>query len=420
LQGCNGKIQNQQAMAQSTYSESSLKPTNHNCFVTFFAGTLAGLFIISTVVVLLLYFPTKQLLNPDFYKQSLVNHQIYQRLPEYIAQSLATGMTQDLCSQNPDSPDCINGESPISGVTPNDRPPIYFLILNQQDWETILTDLIDPSWIQMQTESVIDQIFHILLISPDPLNTPIDISLENVKANLAGEGATEAFLKILDAQPTCSLDQVLGLLNLGLGLPSTIDTILCRPPDYVISELTPVIQSFLISVANLIPDQVSINPLDTFLNTSSIETSPSLSTTPLPYQIQTLRLSNKAISLSPLVPFFLISLVTLIAVRSLRDFLIWWGSSLLSSGLFALLLSISILPIRNWALVQILPSDRNAFMGIPGFLLDLGFDDLIREMTSQLLSSIVIPAGLISLIGLLMLLGLVFLKNREANQPRTN
>jgi hypothetical protein len=400
--------------------EPTLKSTNHSCFAIFLAGTFAALFIFSTVAVLLLYFPTKQLLNPDFYKQSLVNHQIYHRLPEYVAQSLATGTMQDQCSQDPDLPNCLNQEDSTKENSPTERPPIYFLILNQQEWEAVLNDLIDPTWLQTQTESVIDQVFQILFNSSDPLNTPIDISLVDIKSHLAGEEGTQAFLNILDAQPDCSFDQVLGLLQLGLGLPSTIDSILCRPPDYVISELTPIIQSFLINAVNLIPDQIHINLFDNFFEASSIESYPSLGTTSVPEQIQTLRTTRKAISMSPMVPLLFIFLVTLIVVRSLRDFLLWWGISFLSAGLITLVLAISVLPLRNLVFIRIFPYDRNAFLSLSAFLINLGFEDIIREMTSELIMSIVIPAGLISLIGFLLLLGLVFLKNNRSDRSGSN
>lgn len=400
--------------------EPALRSTDRSWFAIFLAGTFAALFVLSSVAVLILYFPINQLLNPDFYKENLANHQIYQRVPEYIAQSLATGTTQDRCRQDPDLPNCSDQEGATEEQTPTEGPPIYFLILNQQEWEAVLNDLIDPAWLQTQTESIIDQVFHILLTAPDPLNTSIRISLIDMKSRLAGEEGTQAFLNILDAQPDCSFDQVLSLLQLGLGLPSTIDSILCRPPDYVITELTPIVQSFLINAVKLIPEELHINPFDTFFETSSIESYPSPGTPSIPDQIQTLRTTRKAISMSPMVPLLFIFLVTVFAVRSLRDFLLWWGISFLSAGLITLILAISVLPLRYWAFINIFPPDRNALLWFSTFLIDLGFEDIIREMTSELIMSIIIPAGLISLFGFLLLLGLLFIKNDATDRLSSN
>ncbi|GAG80045.1 unnamed protein product, partial [marine sediment metagenome] len=198
-----------------------------------------------------------RLINPDFYKQTLADQEIYQRLPGVIAQQLASSITQD------------GGESPFL-----ENPSVNILILDQEEWESILTDLIDPSWLQLQTENIIDQFFEILLVSPDPVNAPITISLEEVKSRLAGPEGTQAFKQILDAQPPCSVNQLLGFLQLGLGLPASIDTLLCRPPDYIISELTAAVGSFLSSAVAQVPDQVTISLPEALLDSSSSTKSP--------------------------------------------------------------------------------------------------------------------------------------------------
>jgi hypothetical protein len=171
-----------------------------NSILIIFAWIFAGLFVISSIVLVFSFFPTRKLLNPDFYKSALEDVGIYERLPETIAQQLATNLSQ--------------------GVTGPDSP-VYLLLFTQQEWESILTGLINPAWLQTQTENVLDQFFEILLVSPDPLNTPITISIGELKNRLAGEEGVQAFNQILNAQPDCSFDQVMGLLQLGLGIVRT-------------------------------------------------------------------------------------------------------------------------------------------------------------------------------------------------------
>lgn len=372
-------------------------PSDQNKFSLILAGIFVVLFILSTVAVVFSYFPTRQILNPDFYKQTLADEQIYQNLPRVIAQQLASSITQD-------------GE----GSSLTDNPSINFLILEQEEWESILIDLIDPNWLQLQTESIIDQFFDILLISPDPVNTPIVISLKEVKSRLAGPEGTQAFQHILEAQPPCSVNQLLGLLQLGLGLPTSIDTLLCRPPDYIISELTSVAESFLSSAVDQVPDQVTISLPEALIDNSTSGSPLDPNQAAIPETIQTLRRTNKAILWGPILPLVFLSLVTILAVRSLNDFLLWWGGSLLAAGLISLILSLSLFPATNWAFSRLIPDESGTFFGLTNILIQLGVGDLSQELASRLVMSVVIPAAVITIIGFSLLLALYLLGRNSA------
>ena len=365
----------------------SKTPSDQNKFSLILAGIFVALFILSTVAVVFSFFPTRQILNPDFYKQTLADQEIYQRLPGVIAQQLASSITQD------------GGESSLL-----ENSTINILILEQEEWESILTDLIDPGWLQTQTENIIDQFFDILLISPDPVNAPIAISLKEVKSRLAGPEGTQAFKQILDAQPPCSVNQLLGFLQLGLGLPTSIDTLLCRPPDYIISELTSAVGLFLSSAVDQVPDQVMFSLPVAILDSSSSGKSPDSNQAAIPETIQTLRRTNTAILWGPVLPLIFLFLVTIFAVRSLNDFLLWWGGSLLAAGLISLILSLSLFPATNWAFSRLIPDDSGTLFGLTNILIQLGVGDLSRELASRLVMSVVIPAAVITIIGFSLLL----------------
>jgi hypothetical protein len=391
------------------------KSTDSRILAKLLAGFFAALFILSTIVVTLTFFPSRQLLNPDFYKQTLADQGIYQRLPEFLAEQLASNITQDNCLQTPGSPQC---QTEDGSRAQNDRP-VYLLILDQGEWESILVNIIDPVWLQTQTETIIDQFFDVLLTSEDPTNAPILISLSELKKRLAGPQGTQAFLLILEAQTPCSIEQLLGLLQLGLGMPTSIESMLCRPPEYVLSELTPVIEIFLSRAVAQVPDQIPINLPDSLTgnpeSTNSQESSITFKSNP----IQILRGTRTVISLSPLLPLVLISLVTIFAVRSVRDFLLWWGISFLAAGTITLLLAIILFPTTNWALAQVLPEETGIFPGITNLLGELGVLNVLNELASRLLNSILIPAGVITFIGLLLLLGLLFVKDHTSPQQNS-
>ena len=362
-------------------------PPKQNKFTLILAGIFVVLFILSTVAVVFSFFPTRQLLNPEFYKQTLADEQIYQNLPRVIAQQLASSITQD-------------GE----GSTLTDDPNLNLLILSQEEWESILIDLLDPNSLQTQTESIIDQFFDILLVSPDPVNTPIVISLKEVKSRLAGPEGTQAIKQILEAQPPCSVNQLLGLLQLGLGLPTSIDTLLCRPPEYIISELTSAVEWFLSGVVDQVPDQVNISLPETLLNTSSSGISLDPNQKVIPDIIQDVRRINTTISWSPLLPLIFLLLITVLAVRSLNEFLLWWGGSLLAAGLISLILSLSLYPTTNWAFNKLIPRASGSYFGLTNILIQLGVANLSRELASRLVMSVVIPATVITIIGFSFLL----------------
>lgn len=392
------------------------KSSDKRILAKLLAGFFASLFIFSTVLVLLTFFPARQLLNPDFYKQTLADQGIYDKLPEYLAEQLAAEISRGICFENPELPRCKTEE----GSSSKNDLPIYLLILDQEEWESILTTIIEPAWLQTQTENIIDQFFDVLLTSEDPVNTPILISLVELKSRLAGPEGTQALLLILNAQPSCTVEQLLGLLQLGLGLPTNLETLLCRPPEYVLSELTPVIEIFLSGAVDLVPDQLSLSLPESVI-ASPQSGNFQVSRAPIPKPIQVLRATRSVISISPLLPLLLISLVTIIVVRSVRDLLLWWGISFLAAGMITLFMALILLPAMNWTVAQLLPDQVETWLGITNLLDELGMWDVLNELTGRVLNSILIPAGVVSLIGLLLLLGLLFLKDRTSQTvPATN
>jgi hypothetical protein len=392
------------------------KSSDKRILAKLLAGFFASLFIFSTVLVLLTFFPARQLLNPDFYKQTLADQGIYDKLPEYLAEQLAAEISPGICFENPELPRCKTEE----GSSSKNDLPIYLLILDQEEWESILTTIIEPAWLQTQTENIIDQFFDVLLTSEDPVNTPILISLVELKSRLAGPEGTQALLLILNAQPSCTVEQLLGLLQLGLGLPTNLETLLCRPPEYVLSELIPVIEIFLSGAVDLVPDQLSLSLPESVI-ASPQSGNFQVSRAPIPKPIQVLRATRSVISISPLLPLLLISLVTIIVVRSVRDLLLWWGISFLAAGMITLFMALILLPAMNWTVAQLLPDQVETWLGITNLLDELGMWDVLNELTGRVLNSILIPAGVVSLIGLLLLLGLLFLQDRTSQTvPATN
>lgn len=362
-----------------------LSPKKRNTYQTVFAWIFAVLFIISAVGVIYTFFPIKNLLNPDFYQQALVQVDIYQRLPEALAAELAGD---------------LNPESGIPGSG------ISLVILSDQEWENLLMDLIDPQWLQSQSDFVIDQVFDLLLLSPDPLNTPIELSISDLKQKVTGPEGIQAIHQIIAAQPPCSLDQLFNLVQIGIGMESSQGSILCRPPDYILSEIDPVVESFLSLSVEQLPDTLQFYiPFPVPENSISGNHANGV----IPEYLQLLRRVNSVTSWSPLLPLTFLLLMTLVVVRSVRDFMAWWGAPLFTAGLISLIISAFLIPLISWIISSYNGLGFTSATNIPEILVNIGIPDLYTQLLNQLRYSIILPASILTGIGFFLLVGLYFL-----------
>lgn len=371
------------------------------------AGLFATAFVISAVWLMITYFPAKQLLDPNFYKKVLLENNVYQNLPGSISRQLANNLTEDRCLNNPDTDACSTG-----GNLPAADRQIPLLILDQAGWENILSSLIDPAYLQTEMESLLDQFFYILLDSPDPINTRLSISLQSVKHRLAGPEGTQAFLQLIKAQEPCSLEQLLGLVQASLGQPAEIETLLCQPPADVLETLTPAINSFLAGAVDLAPDQLTFSlPIESTNDlVSGREAVPGQPA--IPDSIRYLRWTADTIYLSPLLPLFLLLLVTIFAVRSIKDLLAWWGSSFLAAGLISLLLLFISLLAVDWAIAQLMPAVLDESLELLSMLSGTRFAELFSDLGERLVMTVLVPASVSTTLGILALCGYFLLKRR--------
>ena len=359
------------------------------------AWIFAILFSISSFVVTYTYFPIGKLLDPSFYQQSLQQVGIYERLPASVASQLAER---------------------ISPTSDSSDGGLSLMILSEAEWESILVDLIDPDWISSQSDQFIEQVFDILLISEDPLNTPVEISVSEIKENVAGQAGVQAISQIIAAQPPCSLDQLLGLVQAGLGMESALGSLLCRPPEFILSEINPLVESILSTAVDQVPDQISfyIPFPQTGQQEGGLQGSQSGIT--LPESLRILRQVNTINRLSPLLPLLLLGLLTLFAVRSIKDLTGWWGGSFLAAGSISLVSVLFFRPSANWVLSSYMPLGLIQNINLPDFLVQIGITDLYQEITNQLLLSIILPASIMTAVGIILLVAYYLLSRNSAKQ----
>lgn len=365
------------------------------------AGFFAILFIIAALISLLLVNAEHHFVDPELYKRVLLEERVYDSLPRLLSTQISAGMTFNPCAEDPSA---CEGEGEDVSEDDEGGPPDYFKNMEAEQWELLLGEILSANWLQAQTESVIDQLF--VFLDSDDTTPSITISLADLKSRLMGRNGVETVLKIIEAQPTCTQDQLREIINSFENDDSSTELLSCRPPQEILDEYLSSMVETLNEVIESLPDEVVLgeNLMDSDLD-EEIETDED------EMQVgKTLRRVRTYMRLSPIVPIGFLLLIAVFGVRSFREFLQWWGIPLLLTGLIALVFSILSMPIFNWFIktyvqVQIPGYFSSEFVG-------LGFD-IGRSMIRSLVKAITIQAGVLSLGGILMSVASAFIKQRR-------
>lgn len=367
------------------------------------AGVFALLFIVSATVTLLLYNLDATLLTSEPYKMALIEEDIYARLPGFVGQQIQYAMTYNPCLESLDP--CEDGpeQGNIEG-----GPPAYFRILSDDDWEHLITTLLEPEWLQTTVESVLDQVFDNLNSDTPP--EPISISLAELKKKLTGEVGYQTLLGLLKKQPECTPEQILQLSEAQLLGGEMDDFLLCNPPEILMDVVDPLLREAIQSAASGIPEEMTFDlPFLDLLDSTDVEV---FGGTP----IQSVFAARRLLRFTLLIPIAFLLLVTIFAVRSIRDWLLWWGVPLLFTGLISLVFSTLSLPILGWVVPRLIGEAAPA--GVTPELFSIGVD-LGNAVFSQVTRKIMVHAGVMAAIGFGFTISAFFVKpvNKRFGDP---
>ncbi len=394
--------------------------------------TCAISFVATAVAALVLFNLERKLFNAQTYKLAFANQQFYERMPAILAQTLAASASDtnlDPCSNNriacgaeersPEARACFENvlgletyqilaanqriptEAELSLAGPcletygvdqpssEGGPPEFMQNLSAQDWEVIITALFPPEEIKSFTNRTFDVLFAYLNGKADSAS----VSMLPVKKRLSGEAGVQMVLQMMRAQPACTAEQ---LSLMVLGPAEGADFPICYPPDELIPMITPLIQAQLQSAAAGIPDEAVLIPASTEKEGLG--------------GLLTLRLSMR---LSPLIPLVFLLGVTIFTVRSLKDWLRWWGIPFLITGLAGAVVGISATPVIGSLIRKGMVEKMPAVM--PAILVETG-SDLVMAVLRQYLKPVVWQGILLAVIGLTMTLAVVFLRRFQEGQ----
>lgn len=331
------------------------------------AGIFAILFVVATALAFVLYTVEQSVFDAELYIQALDEENFYQRLPDLTAQSLA------VAAQKPDRNDMLS------------------LLRNtsEEEWRIFVTELFPSDVLRNLAEDSVTQIMAYL----NGERENAILSLTGLKAHLQSPEGVNAIYGILKAQPDCTLEQLTAMALNQQALT------LCNPPEsFLFVDLRPIIEIQIQGAMSLLPEQVTIITADE----GRIQDLRDL---------QALRLFMR---LSPFLPILCLLAITAFAVRSLNDWLTWWGYPLFLAGLVSMSLGAMSGPTAALTFrIFIVSALPDAF---PPQILDV-FRDLTSAIVRNAVRPTLLAGGFVALIGLIMMMLTFLLRFRTQKSP---
>ncbi len=321
---------------------------------------LAILIVASAVPALILFNVQGRAFEAATYERALDRTDFYQQFPAVLA---------DLVQQNLGT-----------------GAPAFLQRITSDQWQAVMATLLPEEQLQSMAQDAITQGFAFL---NGETQQPV-ISLSPLKQSLAGPAGMQAALYILQAQPPCTAQQI-GKMLYSLGNE------ICNPPQELVDVVRPVLQAELQSVAASLPDQVALG---------SGTTDPQLQSV-----LKDVQLGRFLMRTSPLLPLLLLFTLTLVAVRTLRSWLAWWGWPMLLTGLLGLPASLLAAPLLAPLLEHLF--QRTLAQAVPPVISN-AISSVLGEIINELLRPVVAESIVLLAVGALMVLASAFARRRSA------
>jgi hypothetical protein len=337
------------------------------------AVILAILFVIAGVAALFLFNLESRAFSAKSYQQVFTDRGFYERLPIVIAGALDASTSSQLSEL-----------------------PIAMRGLSVNGWEAFVRSMLPPDMLKAIGDDALGSVFAYLNQERDSAS----ISLALLKTNMTGDAGVQAVLTLLKTQPDCTLDQIAGMAFAAL---QSQEIQFCNPPAELQPVLVPVIQLQMQVTASVLPDEIILIKAQS----DPAQTDPRA-------RLKIVRLFMR---LSPILPIGLLLLVTLLAVRSLRNWLDWWGIPFAITGFSAVVLASLGGPVVRLALQQVLVRSMPTYM--PVVLLDYA-SDMAATMAREFTKPVIWQGLALGILGLAMILVSFFQARRNRMMAQGN
>lgn len=309
---------------------------------------IAMSFVITAVMALLLINFDRRAFTAETYQQAFAREDFYNKIPSLMAQSIAASADTN-------------------------QLPAVMQGMSLEAWEGFIRVLLPPEVLKPIGDDVLISTFAYLNME----SNLVQVNLTPVKASMMSDTGTQAVLSLLNTLPACTFEQI-AQITFNVFAGGQIE--LCNPPADVLPLLTPVIQGQMQASATLIPDQLT-------LVTAPLQDDPR----------QRLLDVRFLMRLSLILPIGLLLTLTLIIVRSLQDWLTWWGIPFAVTGFSSFVIGLLGAPIFGVVLEGILSSQLPDYL--PTFLLEFT-GDLASAMVRALLNPVLWQGLILSIIGI--------------------
>ncbi len=326
-----------------------------NSFRKFIALCVAFAFVVTAIFALIFFNFDRTGFAPETYQRVFVKQGFYNRLPAVLAEVM-TG------------PTVREGELPL-----------VMRSMSPQAWEQFFGTVVPQETMIAMGDEALNSIFAYFNMESDTAK----MSLQPLKRSMTGPAGVEAVYTLLNAQPDCTLDQV---AQMTINLITAQDIQFCKPPATLGPILTPVIEAQMEVTAFLMPDEV------TFASAEGVSSADD----------PRMKLINirTIMRLTPILPLGFLLLLTLLAVNSLRSWLVWWGYPFLAVGLTASVISITGAPVIGEVLRQLITQRAPAYL--PQVLSDYA-GDLASTMTQAIMRPVLIEGVALTFLALIMI-----------------
>lgn len=318
-----------------------------NTFKKTLSIILAALFVLAAVTAILLFNFDRKAFSAETYQQAFARADFYNQLPALMAHAI------------------------VSSEESGELPPVM-RGMGVEAWENFLRALLPPDALKTMGDEALTSAFAYLNMETDSAS----VSLAPLKSAMSSETGAAAAMNLLEALPACTVEQV---AQITFDLFSGNEIQLCNPPDELTPLLVPVMQAQLQFAASIIPDTLP-------LAAAPAENDPR-------GRLKTLRLFLR---LSPILPLGLLLALTVLSVRSLNDWLKWWGVPLLTTGFLSFAAGLLGAPLFGKWIVFLLSTRLPNYL--PDFLASFT-GDLASAMARALLAPVLWQGLLLACIG---------------------
>ncbi len=332
-----------------------------------FAAIFAILFVISSVLVLLLFNIEQKAFSSETYKQAFENQGLYQRMPTILGDTLTTYLAE-------------NG-----GMVP------FLQVLTPEDWQNSIALLLPPEELKGMANNALDATFDYLNGKTDSAS----ISLLPVKARLASDSGAQVVLEVLRRQPACTTEQ---LTQMAMGLFGG-QIVLCNPPEEAIGLMMPFIQSQMQTMTAIFPNEVTLIP-------------GAASGTPDDPRLK-LNAVRSGIKLTLFIPVLLLFGIAVFAVRNLVNGLTWWGWPLMFAGGISVLVALFGSPVVG-KILRLVIQKQGARLIPPTLASSIA--ETTSAVAGQMLTPVVIQGFILGVAGLGMVIVAALLAARERSK----